>query len=211
MFQNPMYDTSIPETLGFWRVIAQRYKDHNTIAFYELFNEPTTFNGSLGRVSWTEWKELNEEMIGVIRAFDRETIPLVAGFDWAYDLSPIREEPVRAAGIGYVSHPYAFKRGQPWEPRWEENFAFAAASYPVVVTEFGFGLKDGEQVDDAHYGNRITRFLEQRGISWVAWCFDPQWGPPMLKSFEHYELNGSGAFFKQAMQRPAATRQPQQP
>jgi len=204
LFQNPMYDTSRQETLSFWRAIAQRYKDHNTVAFYELFNEPTHFNGMLGTMTWTEWKELNEEMITVIRYWDKETIPLVAGFDWAYELTPIRTEPVRAAGIGYVSHPYDFKRGQPWEPRWEENFAFAAASYPVMVTEFGFGIKEGEKVGDDHYGNRITRFLEQRGISWVSWCFDPQWGPAMLKSFDGYQLNGSGEFFSQAMRRPAA-------
>ncbi len=205
LFQNPMYDTSVQETLGFWRAIARRYKDHNTIAFYELFNEPTQFNGMLGTMTWTEWRELNEEMITVIRYWDKETIPLVAGFDWAYDLSPIRYEPVRAAGIGYVSHPYAFKRGQPWEPRWEENFAFAAANYPLMVTEFGFALKEGEQVDDQHYGNRITRFLEQRGISWVSWCFDPAWGPAMLQSFDGYRLNRSGEFFRQALRRAPAT------
>ncbi len=35
-------------------------------------------------------------MIHLIRSFDTETIPLVAGFDWAYDLTPLREEPINA-------------------------------------------------------------------------------------------------------------------
>lgn len=204
MFQAPMYETSMPESLAFWRLIAAHFTGHNTVAFYELFNEPTHFHGRLGSISWTEWRELNEEMIGVIRAWDKETIPLVAGFDWAYDLNPLRYEPVRAAGIGYVTHPYANKRSQPWEPKWEENFGFAANTYPLIATEWGFSLKDGEVVDDAHYGNRLTRFLEQRGISWMAWAFDPEWGPKMLTSFDGFALTGFGEFAKQAMHRPPA-------
>lgn len=207
-FQAPMYDTSVGETLAFWRLIALHFRGHNTVAFYELFNEPTNFNGMLGHVSWTEWRELNEEMIGVIRHWDKEKIPLVAGFDWAYDLNALHYEPIRAEGIGYTVHPYAMKRKEPWEPRWEENFAFAADRWPMIATEFGFTLKDGEVADDEHYGNRITRFLEQRGISWMAWAFDPQWGPQLLKSFDGFALTGSGEFIKHAMHRPPATPPP---
>jgi endoglucanase len=206
MFQDPMYETSIPETMAFWRTIAAHFKGHNTVAFYELFNEPTNYGGMLGTVSWTEWRELNEEMISIIRYWDKERIPLVAGFDWAYDLDYLHYEPVRAEGIGYVTHPYPNKRGQPWEPRWEENFAFAAEKYPVIATEIGFQLKPGEVVDDNHYGNRITRFLEQHGISWMAWVFDPEWTPCLLESFDGYKLTGAGEFFKQAMHRPPAAR-----
>jgi endoglucanase len=211
MFQAPMYETSTAETLAFWRTIALHFRGHNTVAFYELFNEPTHFNGMLGTMTWTEWRQLNEEMIGVIRFWDKERIPLVAGFDWAYDLNSLHYEPVRAEGIGYVTHPYANKRTQPWEPKWEENFAFAADRYPVIATEWGFGLKEGEVVDDNHYGNRITRFLEQRGISWMAWVYDPQWGPSMLKSFDGFELSGFGQFVKEALHRPPALPEPQAP
>jgi len=204
MFEEPVYETTPAETLNFWRAMALHFKGNNTVAFFELFNEPTHFRGRLGTVNWAVWREMNEEMIGVIRRCGADAIPLVAGFDWAYDLSAVNYDPVRAEGIGYVTHPYANKRPQPWEPRWEENFAFAADRYPVIATEFGFNLKPGEAVDDNHYGNRITRFLEQRGISWMAWCFDPDWGPTMLKSFDGFELNASGEFFKQAMHRPPA-------
>lgn len=204
MFQNPMYDTSKAETFAFWRTVAMHFRGHNTVAFYELFNEPTHFGGMLGTMTWTQWRELNEEMIGIIRFWDKQAIPLVAGFDWAYDLNALHYEPVRADNIGYVTHPYANKRTPPWEPKWEENFGFAASTYPVIATEFGFQLKDGEKVDDDHYGNRITRYLEQRGISWMAWCFDPEWGPRMLKSFDGFALTGSGEFFKEALHRPPA-------
>ncbi len=199
LFQNPMYNTSKQETYQFWRTIAQHFVGNNTVAFYEIFNEPTTYRGQLGSMTWAEWKGINEKIIELIRSFDKETIPLVAGFDWAYDLSPLHDDPINAEGIGYVTHPYENKRTQPWEPKWEENFGFAADKYPVVATEFGFGLRQGQTIDAQHYGNRIISYLESKGISWMCWVYDPEWGPRLLKSWDTYELTESGDFFKKAM------------
>ena len=199
LFQNPMYNTSKQETYQFWRSIAQHFVGNNTVAFYEIFNEPTTYRGQLGSITWAEWKGINEKIIKLIRSFDNETIPLVAGFDWAYDLSPLRDDPIDAEGIGYVTHPYENKRSQPWEPKWEEDFGFAADKYPVVATEFGFGLRQGQTIDAQHYGNRIISYLESKGISWMCWVYDPEWGPRLLKSWDTYELTESGEFFKKAM------------
>ena len=197
LFQDPMYNTSKPETYQFWRTIAQHFSGNNTLAFYEIFNEPTIYRGQLGSLPWSEWKKINENIINLIRAFDAETIPLVAGLDWAYDLSPLHDDPINAEGIGYVTHPYSNKRSQPWEPKWEENFGFAADKYPVVATEFGLGGFPGQSNND-DYGNRIIDYLEGKGISWMCWVFDPEWGPRLLKSWQ-YDLTDGGNFFKKAL------------
>jgi endoglucanase len=197
LFQNEMYITSRSETYQFWRTISQHFSGNNTVAFYEIFNEPTIYRGQLGSMSWSEWKKINENIINLIRAYDAETIPLVAGLDWAYDLSPLHDDPINAEGIGYVTHPYAHKRSQPWEPKWEENFGFAADQYPVVATEFGLGGFPGQPAD-VDYGNRIINYLEGRGISWTCWVFDPEWGPSLLKSWQ-YDLTDGGRFFKKAL------------
>ncbi len=200
LFQNPMYNTSRQETYRFWRTIASRFRGHHTVAFYEIFNEPTIYRGQLGSMTWPEWKKINENIIGLIRSYDPETIPLVAGFDWAYDLTPLRVDPIDAEGIGYVSHPYEHKRTPPWEPKWEEAFGFAKADYPVFVTEFGFGLRRGQTLDEDHYAYHIIDYLESKRISWACWVYDPEWGPQMLRSWDTYELTESGAFFRDAMQ-----------
>jgi hypothetical protein len=197
LFQDPMYVTSQDETFQFWRTIARHFAGNNTVAFYELFNEPTLYRGELGNCSWSDWKKINEDLIHLIRAYDKEKVPLVAGFDWAYDLTPLNQEPINAEGIGYVTHPYPGKRPPPYEPKWEQDFGFAAKTYPVIATELGFSrsTKDNEA-----YGKAIINYLEGRGISWVWWVFDPEWGPNMFESWDNYKLTDGGKFYKEAAQ-----------
>ena len=208
LFQDPMYETSLPETLNFWRIIAAHYDGNNTVAFFELFNEPTTFGGRLGSISWDEWRQINGDMITVIRAYDKQAIPLVAGFDWAYDLTPLRIDPVRAEGIGYVTHPYPNKRTRPWSPKWEEDFGFAAEHYPILATEIGFSSQYGSKAETAAYGAEITTYLESKGIGWVVWCFDAEWGPKMISSWDPFVLTDEGKFFSDAMHKEPALAAP---
>jgi aryl-phospho-beta-D-glucosidase BglC (GH1 family) len=211
VFQDPMYETTRQETYNFWRTVARHYAGHNTVVFFELFNEPTTYRDQLGPIAWTDWKKIVENEITLIRAYNPQVIPLVAGFDWAYDLTPLRLSPIAAEGIAYTVHPYANKRSQPWEPKWEEDFGFAADKYPVIATEFGGFARppgpDGQPTAaasterakrDAAYGPAIIKYLEGKGISWTVWCFDPEWGPTLIRNW-NYELNPSGEFAKAAL------------
>lgn len=199
LFQDPMYETTPGETFNFWRTIAHHFTGNNTVAFYELYNEPTTYNDQLGPTSWDEWKGTNEKLIALIRAFDGTKIPLVAGFDWAYDLTPLHTNPIQAAGIGYVTHPYPFKRSKPWEAKWDEDFGFAAGAYPLIATEIGFSTGPHANPQTSDYGPSIVKYLESRGISWTAWVYDPEWEPSLINSWS-YDLSDSGKFFSQAMQ-----------
>ena len=56
MYQNDMYETTQKETFEFWRTMAKQYKDNTAVAFFELFNEPTIYNGQLGQCTWPQWK-----------------------------------------------------------------------------------------------------------------------------------------------------------
>jgi hypothetical protein len=33
----------------------------------------------------------------------------------------------------------------------------------------------------------------------MCWCYDPEWGPRLLKSYDNYELTGTGEFIKKAL------------
>ncbi len=203
LFQHPMYNTTKTETLRFWKSIAARYGNRPVVAFYELFNEPTRFNGTLGRISWEEFKGYMEEIIYMMRAHEARGIPLVAGFNWAYDLTEPAANPIDAPGVAYVTHPYPQKRPQPWEERWQADWGFMAERYPVMAAEFGFMSAD---LPDAHipviadeaYGEAIIDFFEERGISWVAWVFDPQWSPQLIEDWD-FNPTVQGRFFRQKM------------
>ena len=203
LLQHPMHETSKQKTLEFWRAIANRYAGISTIAFYEFFNEPTLFDGKLGQMTWGEWKKINEQLIALIRANGAKAIPLVAGFDWAYELRSVKDAPIDALGIGYVSHPYPMKAQQPWEQNWEQDFGYVADTYPVFATELGF-MAAGDPgahipvISDEDYGRRITAYFDKKGISWTAWCFDPDW-PPQLISDWRFTPTRQGAFFRAVM------------
>jgi hypothetical protein len=203
LFQHPMYDTTQQETYEFWRSVAFRYKDVPTVALYELFNEPTVYNGTLGAVSWDEWKKINEELITLIRAAAPQAVPLVAGFNWAYELKSVAKSPIALPGVGYVSHPYPMKVTRPFEAKWDADFGFVTQKHPLVATEIGYmkaGLPGAHVpvLDDGTYGAEITEYLEEKGASWVAWCFDPEWSPQLIKDWS-FTPTEAGEHFRKVM------------
>ncbi|WP_147206403.1 glycoside hydrolase family 5 protein [Segetibacter aerophilus] len=205
MYQNPMYETTTKETFEFWRTMAQHFKDNTTVACFELFNEPTVQGGQLGVCNWQEWKQLNEEMITIIRANGGKAIPLVAGFNWAYDLTPVAKEPIDARNIAYVSHPYPMKRDKPWAAKWTADWGFVAKNYPVILTEIGFAGAEERGahvpvISDESYGEAITNYCNEAGISYTVWCFDPQWAPTLIKDW-NFTLTRQGKYFKDALQK----------
>ncbi len=204
LFQAPRYETTQKETFEFWQTMAQQYKDEPAVAFFELFNEPTVCRGQWGMCSWTQWKAIQEEIITIIRAYGCPVIPLVAGFDWAYDLSPVATDPIDAEGIAYVSHPYPQKREQPWAETWTRDWGFAAERYPLILTEIGFcGADDPGAhlpvVSDESYGDAITAYTAERGISWVVWVFDPRWAPRLFIDWD-FTPSRQGRYFKRALE-----------
>ena len=210
LFQDPMYETTKQETYDFWRTMARHYAGHNTVAFYELFNEPTTYQNQLGPVSWDAWKKSIEELITIIRAYNHQAIPLVAGFDWAYDLTPLLLEPHRRRG-NRLHHPSLLQQAVPaLGTEVGGRFRFRRREVPHhrhrirrLRAAAGRGRPAGPGVcrranRNAAYGPAIIKYLEGKGISWTVWCFDPEWGPTLIRNW-NYDLTPSGEFAKAAM------------
>ncbi|MBN2350124.1 MAG: cellulase family glycosylhydrolase [Bacteroidales bacterium] len=202
-YQREMYITTIEETFEFWDIISKRYADQPAVAFYELFNEPTNNHGKYGALRWPDWKAINIEMIRIIFKNNPAAIPLVAGFNWAYDLLVMQHNLIDIEGIAYVSHPYPQKTSKPWEKKWDKDFGFIAEEAPLMLTEIGFALPDEKGVHrpvtgDEEYGEAIVNYSKSKGIFWVVWVFDPNWAPMMFKDWD-YTPTRQGAFFKRVM------------
>lgn len=205
IFQREGYITTMGETFNFWRDMAQRYGDNPTVAFFELFNEPTTASGKFGTISWDQWKSINEELIELIRANGARNIPLVAGFNWAYSLTDVVDNPINAESIGYVSHPYPQKRKKPWEPQWEKDWGHVSDKYPIILTEIGF-CEEGARgahipvIDDGSYPKAITDYAASKGMSYVVWVFDPRWSPMLIEDWD-FTPTKSGKAWKKILQK----------
>ena len=201
LMQDPMYDTTRKETFEFWRTVSQHYRNHPVVVLYGLFNEPTDSQGRLGRLTWAGWKPLLEEMVGIARANDPSSVVVVAGLDWAYELRDVLANPLDAPAVAYASHPYPQKREEPWEAKWEADWGHVAARYPVFVTELGFDRRGGVPfVGTSHYGRAIVGYMEKKGMSWAAWCFDVDWAPTLIKDWS-FTPTEEGALFRAAMRR----------
>lgn len=216
-FQHPMYVTSEVETTTFWRAVAHRYTNVPTLAVYELFNEPTddyigTGSGSLGRADWDDWRATLESLIDLVRVYDPTVIPLVAGFNWAYDLGPVADRPVRREGVAYAVHVYPQKARPESGTRqaqfelWQGQWGRLADRYPLFASEIGWVSEDGYGAhvpvidNDGSYGPNLVEFMEARGISWTVWNFDPDWAPTMIENWD-FRPTGQGRFFRSVLQR----------
>ena len=199
-FEAEKYKTNMKETLKFWGAVSKRFAGNPTVAFYEVFNEPSVYNGTLGKCTWPQWKKIVETIIDVIYANDKNVVPLVGGFNWAYDLRQVKNSPISRPGVAYVAHPYPGKCRPPREPHWEEHFGFLASRYPIIATEMGYSIggKFEYMIDDGSFRKAILKYLDKKEISWCAWVFDPDWSPALIKSYD-YEPTHPGAFFKKAM------------
>ena len=202
------YNTTREETFDFWRTMAKHYQGNTTVAAFELFNEPTVNDPSLGTCTWAQWKGLLEEIIQAIRAEGGTAVPLVAGFNFGYDLTPVAGAPLNVEGIGYVAHPYPMKAKAPWDKNWTHDWGFVADKYPVILTEIGFLEPEAPGgynpiTGDESYGDAITAYCAKHGISYTVWCFDPHWSPCVIRDW-NFTPTRQGAYFKKAMQ----TKQP---
>lgn len=209
-FTHPMYETDIDETFRFWRTVAQHYKDEPTVALYELYNEPTVTGEDTGECTWEEWKGIQEQIIDTIRVYNPDAVCLCAGFNWAYDLTPVAVAPIERPNVAYVSHPYPMKRNKPWEEQWEADFGSVADRYPVICTEIGFCL-EGEKgahipvISTEEYGHHITEYFEKKGISFTVWCFDTDWSPTLIDDW-NFTPSTQGRFFKDYLQKVSQAR-----
>lgn len=189
------YDSNPNIAKKFWNDASERYKDKENVLF-EIFNEPAPDSKDLpekeiSALSWGDYRVFIEEIIDIIRKNSKNLI-LIGPTNWAYNLSPINENPINRDNIAYSLHPY------PVHKDWKGNFELLINKFPLIVTEWAFKEETREdflRATKESYGNPIIEYMERNKISWVAWCFDFEWGPKMIeKPFSEKRLTKWGDF-----------------
>jgi len=65
--------------------------------------------GKYGTCTWAQWKTIMQDLITLVRKSGAKNIFIAAGFNRAYDLTPVINNPINADKIAYVRHPYPQK------------------------------------------------------------------------------------------------------
>ncbi len=199
-WQASMYHTTMEQTIDFWVSVAREYANEPAVAFYELYNEPTDYNGELGTLSWEELTSIYGVLLDTIRVYDQAKVALLGGLNWSYDLTGIHEYDPEFENVAYVSHPYPQKSPEPWPENWDNYFGFVTDKYPVFATEFGFCYEHQEGahipvISDEHYGDAILNYFNDKNISYSPWVYSWHWYPTLLKDSTYVPSEGQGEYF----------------
>lgn len=201
-------------SLLFWRVLGQRYANHPAVLM-GLYNEPhdvswdVWLNGGiveekprsqakhdptqpLKRIrTMVRYRAVgHQELYDTVRAAAASRNLIVAGgLDWGYDLAgPLQGHAIQGENIVYDSHVYS---GKDWKPElsWDNAFITPSQRLPVLIGEWGGSVAMDEQREFLLKFVQCLRNNEH--LSWTAWCFHPQAGPPLLRNWD-YEPNETG-------------------
>jgi hypothetical protein len=159
-------------TPGFWGQVAQAFGGESHVLF-DIWNEPHS-------VPWSTWKTNAEKIITAIRgAGANDTLIVVGGLDYAYDLSPLVDPANRITGLGpiiYATHPYPLKSmPASMAAEWDVKFGLIADIVPVIVGEYGvddsstvpYGLGTKSAAHD--WMIKLHEYIDAKKLSALAW------------------------------------------
>ena len=193
-----LYKTDQDEIESFWEVVSLRFGSHPRLIAFEIFNEATkgTAFGSLA--DWSAHSLWSECLIRqIIRPNAPDTLVIVSGLHFGYDLEFVSERPVGDSNVAYASHPYPHHSQA---KTWDRAIGKTADLYPVLLTELGFS-NTGFFGRDHHRGFRdweleIRTYADRRNLSFFAWNFSHSWEPTLLENKTDFAPNEAGQFFK---------------
>jgi aryl-phospho-beta-D-glucosidase BglC (GH1 family) len=181
--------------VALWEKFAERYQGNETVAGYNVMNEPATGwpNGRFSAEAKSQWEIINavyRRVVAAIRAIDPDHIIFLEGDYYSSKFDGL-EAPF-AENLVYSSHNYTFAgfgpgpypgeiRGQHWDKdqieavlREHQGFQFAQKhNVPLWVGEFGAVYNgDPEEVAGRYQAldDQISLF-NQYGIHWTTWVY----------------------------------------
>ncbi len=227
--QNPMADAD--NSIDFWTSVASMFQSYPNVMF-ELFNEPYLFWLASGQVDWqvlmhggTEtqyvtgngaaytanytWKVAGmQQMLDAVRATGATNVVLIAGTNWAQDLSAwVANKPKDSLNqIAAVWHAYPNSAtvGDPQAalPKFGSigytwTGSVLTAGYPVFISEFGD--HDAAGTKSSPFVSNLLPWADAHGASYTGWTWDV-WQDAdnvLIKDASGTPTDGYGAYTKQ--------------
>jgi endoglucanase len=154
-------DRNVEKAKVFFSHMAKRYGTCPNV-LYELWNEPE-------EVEWKVIKKYAEEVIPVIREFDRKNVIVIGSPRWDQDVDVAALDPL--TGFDQLVYSFHFYASDPNHQQMLRQKADCAmdAGLPLIVTEWGVGEANGDGVFDQQKTNAWLEWMEKHRISWANW------------------------------------------
>lgn len=206
-------------SIPFWLTIAQRYKD-NPLVVFDLFNEPHDINndvwrnggevqdpGVLGSVRWTAAGM--QQLYDAVRSTGAANVVTVAGNGYGGSPAPILDgHRLDGYNIVYAMHAYTCSEPDPnafctsnpsnQQPEIASGWLGVAASYPVMITEFGWPNRN-----DGRYNARVIHIAQGQNPPWgwvaFAWSGRANGDFALIADIGTYAPTSAGAPVKAAL------------
>lgn len=192
-YQSPMANQ---DSITFWQQVATDYASFGTVLF-ELYNEPFSISQSVwlnGDSTYAGYQQLYDAVRGV----GAQNICIVAGLDYAYDLSFVSPSfKVTGTNIVYCSHPYNAK-GQPGYQgqggTFQQNYQGIIGNFPLIFTEFGTNSSSYYPSGYIPIYTNILDYINANnvhysGFAWWVQSGDPQF-PCLIADWDGTALYG---------------------
>jgi len=178
-----------------WVKLAERYRNAPTVVAFDLHNEPH------GEATWgdgntaTDWRLAAQRAGNAILAVHPDALLIIEGVEaasgmyywWGGNLRGAMTAPVELSSpdhVIYSAHDYpASIYPQSWfsasgypdnlPALWDETWGGLATRAPVLLGEFGTRLATDS---DRKWLDRLTRYLDDRGLSFTFWSLNPDSG-----------------------------------
>lgn len=141
-------------TIALWKAIAERYKDKEIIAGYDLINEPAFPNGD-------QLRDLYADIIAAIRQVDQKHMILVEGNAYATDFSAFRDP--LSCNMVYSYHTYNVIFGDKSRKQLADLKKIAGAQgVPIWNGEFGANTIGWVR-------ESVALFHDPQNDGWIFW------------------------------------------
>lgn len=148
-----------PEAKAFFTEMATKYGKYPNI-IYEIFNEPEYD-------SWQQVKDYSTEVIGAIRAIDKNNIIIVGSPHWDQDVDIAAADPITGfSNLMYSLHYYAGTHKQDLRDKAD---AALKKGLPLFISESAGMQATGDGKINKEEWQKWINWSEQRKISWITW------------------------------------------
>jgi len=147
------------EAKAFFTEMATKYGKYPNI-IYEIFNEPEYD-------TWQQVKDYSTEVIGAIRAIDKNNIILVGSPHWDQDVDIAAADPITGyTNLMYSLHYYAATHKQDLRDKAD---AALKKGLPLFISESAGMEATGDGKINKEEGQKWINWSERRKISWITW------------------------------------------